>query len=435
MTSPTAFCVLINDLIKELKESKIGVKIGDLVISVLAYADDIVLLADTPENLQKLIDIVQCWCKKWRLIINPSKSKVVHFRNPPKQRTDYIFKLCQDGPILETVDVYKYLGLFMDEYLTYSKATEILSSAAGRALGGMINKYKHLKEMSYNTYSKLYDALVCSVMDYSSAIWGVKNYDCMENVHKRAIRFFVGVHRLSPTPGYTGDMGWDSNKTRWKVNTIRLWNRLMDTDNERLVKKVLLHDIEAHSLNNKSNFSAQIKQICCEVGLKTCFTNTTKIDLSTVREKLVDKFAQDWFNSTQNMNKLDIYRSIKKDFGVEKYLELNLSKYEKSLLSQLRYGVLPLRIETGRFVNESREDRICCLCDSNCIEDQLHFVFHCPLYDIHRNELYENVINIITEWNDLSDCEKLSILFTKFPRKLAKYVKNSYLLRRKTIFK
>ena len=58
-----------------------------------------------------------------------------------------------------------------------------------------------------------------------------------------------------------------------------------------------------------------------------------------------------WHRETSFYN----YRSIKKDFGVEKYLELNISKYEKSLLSQLRYGVLPLRIETGRFVNESRE--------------------------------------------------------------------------------
>ncbi len=336
---------------------------------------------------------------------------------------------------LETVDKYKYLGVFIDEYLTYKKAAEILSAAAGRALGGMINKCKALKEMSYKSYTKLYESLVCSVMDYSSAIWGTKNFDCMEDVHKRAIRYYTGVHRLSPIPGYIGDMGWINNRTRWKLESIRLWNRLININNDRLVKKVFLYDINAHTSSNKSNFSAQVKQICCEVGLKDCFTNRSVIDLTSARNVLFDKFSREWLNSFKNMNKLDLYRNIKSQLGAEKFLELNISKYEKSLLSQLRYGVLPLRIETGRFVNESREDRICTLCDLNSVEDQLHFLFHCPLYSINRNELYQKARIAITDWDTLSDTDKLIKLFSVMPRNLGRYVKNSFMSRRRTIFK
>ncbi len=196
-----------------------------------------------------------------------------------------------------------------------------------------------------------------------------------------------------------------------------------------------MYDINAHGSNNKSNFSAHVKQICCDVDLKLCFTNRTKIDLSTVRTRLQNKFAREWMNSIQNMSKLDVYRDIKKQFGVEKYLELNMSKYEKSLLSQLRYGVLPLRVETGRFVNESREKRICNLCDMNCVEDQYHFMFQCSLYDQYREELFIKARNCINEWDNLSNCDKLSTLFTELPRSLGKYVKNSFILRRQTIFK
>ena len=236
-------------------------------------------------------------------------------------------------------------------------------------------------------------------MDYSSAIWGTKNIDCMEYVQRRAIRFFTGVHRLSPIPGYIGDMGWNSNRIRWKVEIIRLWNRLINTNDNRVVKKVLLYDINAHLDNNKDNFSAQVKQICCDVNLKECFTNKTNIDLTTVRNVLFEKFSCDWLNSTKNMSKLDIYCNIKSDLKVEKYLELNISRYEKSLLSQLRYGVLPLRVETGRFVNEKREDRICRLCNLNQIEDQLHFVFHCPLYSNNRDELYHKARMSFPMWD------------------------------------
>ena len=40
-----------------------------------------------------------------------------------------------------------------------------------------------------------------------------------------------------------------------------------------------------------------------------------------------------------------------------------------------RFGILPLRIETGRFVNEALDNRLCRLCNSNAVEDEIHFLF------------------------------------------------------------
>ena len=73
---------------------------------------------------------------------------------------------------------------------------------------------------------------------------------------------------------------------------------------------------------------------------------------------MMEELGKDWQKSVSVKSKLDLYNKIKTEFGVEKYLLLNIDKYEKSLLSQLRYGILPLRIETGRFCNEKREHRL-----------------------------------------------------------------------------
>ena len=55
VNSPTAFSMLINGLLNELNSCGIGVRINsELIVSVLAFADDIVLLAESPEDLQKL---------------------------------------------------------------------------------------------------------------------------------------------------------------------------------------------------------------------------------------------------------------------------------------------------------------------------------------------------------------------------------------------
>ena len=52
-------------------------------------------------------------------------------------------------------------------------------------------------------------------------------------------------------------------------------------------------------------------------------------------------------------------------------------------------GILPLRIETGRFQNLDLKDRLCMYCNSGHIEDENHFIFHCNHYDHLRGPFLE----------------------------------------------
>ena len=53
----------------------------------------------------------------------------------------------------------------------------------------------------------------------------------------------------------------------------------------------------------------------------------------------------------------------------EIYLFFNIPKYHRSLFAQFRAGILPLKIETGRYRNVSLPDRLCTLCDDSEVED------------------------------------------------------------------
>lgn len=66
------------NLALELKTSGSGIPLEDKLLCVLLYADDLVLLAENEYDLQKLLDIVKAWCVKWRLEVNPKKTKVLH---------------------------------------------------------------------------------------------------------------------------------------------------------------------------------------------------------------------------------------------------------------------------------------------------------------------------------------------------------------------
>ena len=78
---------------------------------------------------------------------------------------------------------------------------------------------------------------------------------------------------------------------------------------------------------------------------------------------------------------------------------------------------------------------ICNLCNLNQVEDTLHFIFNCPLYENQRNELFTRASLVIPEWENMSDTNKLRKLFTELPRCLGRFVKNSYTQRRKIIYK
>ena len=77
--SPTLFNIYINDLAEELKSMNLGIKMGDLHICILLYADDIVLVSEHEKNLQRVLGHVYKWRCKWQMKVNIEKTKIVHF--------------------------------------------------------------------------------------------------------------------------------------------------------------------------------------------------------------------------------------------------------------------------------------------------------------------------------------------------------------------
>ena len=68
--APTLFTLYINDLIPVINELDVGVSIGDSEISILLYADDIVLLSDSPSGIQQQLNILKDWLKTCHIKAN-----------------------------------------------------------------------------------------------------------------------------------------------------------------------------------------------------------------------------------------------------------------------------------------------------------------------------------------------------------------------------
>ena len=122
------------------------------------YADDIVLLAETENDLQFLLDSLNVWCNTWDMNINENKSQIVHFRLPSTAKTNFRFK-CGDH-YLNIVDGYMYLGMFVNEFLDYECTAKYVAQSASRALGFLIAKSKLIGGFPFEVFTKLYNNIV-----------------------------------------------------------------------------------------------------------------------------------------------------------------------------------------------------------------------------------------------------------------------------------
>ena len=82
---------------------------------------------------------------KWQMAINTEKTQVVHFRQPHKFKTSFPFSFGDSS--LDISNIYKYLGVMFDEFLSFDINANVLSDSATRALGSIRLKFKHIKIM------------------------------------------------------------------------------------------------------------------------------------------------------------------------------------------------------------------------------------------------------------------------------------------------
>jgi len=189
--SPSLFSMFINDLVEDINSVGLGVHCKEAIISSLLFADELVLLAENETNLQSMLNNLTNWCSKWGIKINASKSKCMHFRNKRKPCSAFQFKIGKLSP--EYTHHYKYLGFWINEFLDNNESTRMIYDHANRALGVLIAKSKAAGGLPMKVFSHLFNTLVLSRMEYSAAIWAVRNFPLLNQIQHNALRFFFGL--------------------------------------------------------------------------------------------------------------------------------------------------------------------------------------------------------------------------------------------------
>jgi hypothetical protein len=134
--SPKLFIACLEDLFRKLDWKNLGIKINNQELTNLRFADDIVLITTTPQNLQHMITTLEKESLGIGLKMNRKKTQVM-FNSFAQTATMFI----EGAPLLE-VDHYTYLGQYTST-IPESRVEKEVSKRIGMALSkfGKLSRY------------------------------------------------------------------------------------------------------------------------------------------------------------------------------------------------------------------------------------------------------------------------------------------------------
>ena len=120
------------------------------------------------------------------------------------------------------------------------------------------------------------------------------------------------------------------------------------------------------------------------------YHNREICDMQNFDQKMKENnFKADWPVKVEDKPKLRLYKTFKSELKTKNYVMSNISRSKRSFLAQLRFCILPIHIETGRFTRKPIEERICTICQFEEVEDEEHFLLTCNKYRTARKNLFE----------------------------------------------
>ena len=142
-----------------------GAKVQAQYINNIRFADDIVLLTESEEDLQSLVTEVDVYSKKFGFTINISKTEVQVI-----SRENIQIDIKIDGKSLAQTGKFIYLGGVISENPT---SENDIKRQVGPAMGSM-QKLKPIwksEDIKHSTKPELYRVLVLSIATYGAEIW------------------------------------------------------------------------------------------------------------------------------------------------------------------------------------------------------------------------------------------------------------------------
>jgi hypothetical protein len=144
-----------------------GALLGELVIRVLLYANDLILIAKSTPRLQEHLISLDHFCRTMEMQINTSKTKVVVFSSKRKHNRH---KFYFEGNTLEEVAYYKYLEIDFNKNLSWEGCRKKRTLRGWKAFYAFQNRCKEAELWDWKTTQTLFGILVIPMVLYGCEV-------------------------------------------------------------------------------------------------------------------------------------------------------------------------------------------------------------------------------------------------------------------------
>jgi hypothetical protein len=425
--SPLLFNIFVSDLRDYLQSLGRGVKWGNTRISMLYFADDIVLMAESKEDLELLLDAVFQYSLKWRLKFNYDKCNVVVFDFQRKKVISHgnCNQICTCGNhyrfgsnLIKEVVVYKYLGIELDNCLNLKVYKERILAKARSNMGRIWSMGIKAGHLSVKGAIHLWETLVRSHLEYAGVVWKEMKGDGeqLEQVQAEMAKRILRCSSYTTREAMYGDLGLWTLEGRRNYKKLVFWFNVVTLDDARILKWVY---IVTKNTGKDSSWAKVIQSILEMYGLenlwsdeKLLFNLDNKKNLGAktivqhknfwkrwIRGKIQEYEQKIWWMKLNNyedisQSKTRTYITFKNKLKFERYLLTNFDARGRSYHTSLRSGTNRLEIEVGRWSGIDKSLRICKHCESKAVETEIHFVMECTRYKVLREKFYYCVAKV-----------------------------------------
>ena len=162
-----------------------------------------------------------------------------------------------------------------------------------------------------------------------------------------------------------------------------------------IMSQALCKNIKKKRLENHMSTMKKVNTLCNNSNLNELYLNNNNSStyIKNIQLTKREELSSHQYNLIRNIKKLKFYSIFKNDCHKSDCLNIITNINHKKTLNKFRLGNHRLQIETGKLTVPKTPENllICPICHLNEVEQELHFLFNCNLYDSLRSNFYRNI--------------------------------------------